>query len=94
MGLLDRLSYKTREKIPRNWKDTTIDPLKTTDPSKQIELPVEHLLDNHQPELNDNRIDNMPSKDSTLPAVQRNKRRGQGPNTPPKKRYVERQSCI
>jgi len=94
MGLFDRLSYKTRDKIPRNWKETTIDPLKIADAFRQIESPVQHLLDNYQPQLNDNRMANMPSKESTSQDVQRSKRRGQDPNAPAKKRYIERQSCI
>jgi len=93
MGLLDRLSYKTRDKIPRNWKETTIDPLKITDASRQIELPVQHVPDNHQPRSNDNRTSNITSEESTSQDVQRNKRGGQDPITPPKKRYVERPSC-
>ena len=82
LGLLDRLSYKSRDEIPRNWKETSVDPLRIASSlsSREIELPTTHLLGDSEAHRDTN-----PTTD--LEGAQNKGIRPDETIPPPKKRY-------
>ena len=88
LGLLDRLSYKSRDEIPRNWKETTIDPIRIAS-SRQIELPETHLLENHPTLLNGDPTEGASFHPPTSQITRGDSIPGDETNGPPKKRYLE-----
>lgn len=88
LGVLDRVSYQSRDKIPRNWKETSIDPVRIT--SLRIELPETNLLKNQEKIQRGTFVTNM-SVSSAAPFyhdVQRDERPNGNDIAPPKKRCV------
>lgn len=95
MGLLDRLSYQDRDRIPRNWKETTVNPVQIS-AAKQIEFLGLNLLEK-SPHLSDNPTALIPLETNPASPGFHNGSLTIPPQDavdPPKKRYANPPECL